>query len=75
MNLILSCVFMIMQNVFDTSKDFLCLCPRWYHGSICQRNTELFRFTLETLLTNDLYSSSMVGYSTSLFQVCDYLWI
>ncbi len=43
----------------DNRKDFICLCPRCYYGSICQHNTELFSFTLETLLTNDLYSSSI----------------
>jgi hypothetical protein len=44
----------------DDRRDFVCLCPRCYHGSVCQHNTELFSFTLETLLTNDLYSSSIV---------------
>jgi len=44
----------------DNRKDFVCLCPRCYYGSICQHNTELFSFTLETLLTNDLYSSSVI---------------
>jgi hypothetical protein len=41
-------------------KDFLCLCPHCYYGSVCQHNIELFSFTLETLLTNDLYSPSIV---------------
>ncbi len=44
---------------FDNRRDFVCLCPRCYYGSICQHNTELFSFTLETLLMNDLYSSSV----------------
>ena len=44
----------------DDRRDFVCLCPRCYHGSVCQHNTELFSFTLETLLTNDLYSSSIM---------------
>jgi hypothetical protein len=44
----------------DDRKNFTCLCPRCYYGSICQHNTELFSFTLETLLTNDLHSSSIV---------------
>ena len=43
----------------DNPRDFICLCPRCYYGSICQHNTELFSFTLETLLTNDLYSPSI----------------
>ena len=49
-----------IRGDLEDRKDFLCLCPRCYHGSICQHNTELFSFTLETLLTNDLYSSSVV---------------
>ncbi len=40
----------------DDRRDFLCLCPRCHFGSVCQHNMELFSFTLETLLTNDLYS-------------------
>ncbi|CAF1423882.1 unnamed protein product [Rotaria sordida] len=44
----------------DDRKDFVCLCPRCYYGSVCQHNTELFSFTLETLLTDDLYSPSDV---------------
>jgi hypothetical protein len=44
----------------DDRKDFVCLCPQCYYGSICQHNTKLFSFTLETLLTNDLYSSSII---------------
>ena len=49
-----------IRGDLDDRKDFLCLCPRCYHGSICQHNTELFSFTLETLLTNDLYSPLIV---------------
>ena len=44
----------------DNRRDFVCLCPRCYHGSVCQHNTGLFSFTLETLLINDLSSSSLV---------------
>ena len=44
----------------DDRRDFICLCPHCYYGSICQHNTELFSFTLETLLTSDLYSPSVV---------------
>lgn len=40
-------------------KDFICLCPHCYYGSVCQHNTKLFSFTLETLVTNDLHSSSI----------------
>ena len=49
-----------IQGDLENRRDFLCLCPRCYYGSICQYNTQLFSFTLETLLTNDLYSSSIV---------------
>ena len=45
-----------IRGDLEDRKDFLCLCPRCYHGSICQHNTELFSFTLETLLAKDLYS-------------------
>ncbi len=44
----------------DDQRDFVCLCPRCYYGSVCQHNTQLFSFTLETLLTNDFYSPSVV---------------
>jgi hypothetical protein len=44
----------------DDRRDFICLCPQCYYGSVCQDNTELFSFTLETLLTNDLLLSSLV---------------
>ena len=43
----------------DNRKDFVCLCPECYYGSVCQHNTQLFSFTLETLLTDDLFSSSI----------------
>jgi len=49
-----------LHGDLDDQKDFLCLCPRCYYGSVCQHNTQLFSFTLETLLTNDLNSSSVV---------------
>ena len=45
-----------IQGDLTDRKDFICLCPRCYYGSICQHNTQLFSFTLETLLTKDLYS-------------------
>jgi len=43
----------------DDRKDFVCLCPHCYYGSVCQHNTELFSFTLETLLASDLNSPSL----------------
>jgi hypothetical protein len=49
----------IQGNQQDRS-DFLCLCPRCYFGSICQHNTQVLSFTLESLLTNDLFSSSQI---------------
>ncbi|CAM2722571.1 unnamed protein product [Rotaria socialis] len=48
-----------IRGDLEDRKDFVCLCPRCYYGSICQHNTELFSFTLETLLTYDLYSLSV----------------
>jgi hypothetical protein len=47
-----------IRGNLDDQRDFVCLCPRCYHGSVCQHNIQLFSFTLETLLTNDLYSTS-----------------
>lgn len=44
-------------NQHDRSE-FLCLCPRCHFGSICQHNTQVLSFALESLLTNDLFSSS-----------------
>ncbi|CAF0929513.1 unnamed protein product [Didymodactylos carnosus] len=41
-------------------NDFVCLCPPCYYGSICQHNTKLFSFTLETLVTKELVSPSII---------------
>jgi hypothetical protein len=49
----------VQGNQQDRS-DFLCLCPRCHFGSICQYNTQVLGFTLESLLTNDLFSSSEI---------------
>ncbi len=49
-----------IRGDLDDEKDFVCLCPRCYYGDVCQYNTQVFSFTLETLLITDLYSSSVV---------------
>jgi hypothetical protein len=49
-----------IRGDLDYPKQFVCLCPRCYYGSFCQHNTELFSFSLETLLTDDLHSPSFV---------------
>jgi hypothetical protein len=43
-----------IHNHLDDRRDFVCLGPHCYYGGICQHNTQLFSFTWETLLTNNL---------------------
>ncbi|CAF3898201.1 unnamed protein product [Adineta steineri] len=50
----------------DTPSDYVCRCPRCHFGSICQHNTKLFSFTMESLLSPDLLSSSFIKKSVSL---------
>ncbi|CAF0932135.1 unnamed protein product, partial [Didymodactylos carnosus] len=42
-------------------SDFLCLCPRCYHGQICQYSTELMSFTLDSLIVKDLQNNRQVS--------------
>ena len=53
-------------------SDFVCICPRCHYGSICQHNTQLLSFTLESLLTTDLLSANR---STRLLATCFFLLI
>ena len=47
-----------IQGNLRSRSDFICLCPRCHFGSICQHNTQVLSFTLESLLADDLFSSS-----------------
>lgn len=49
----------VQGNQQDRS-DFLCICPRCLFGSICQYNTHILSFPMESLLTIDLFSSSQM---------------
>ena len=35
-------------------EDFICLCPRCMYGSVCQFSTQLFSFTLDSLIIKDV---------------------
>ncbi|CAF1340003.1 unnamed protein product [Didymodactylos carnosus] len=47
-----------LQGDLTDKSDFECICPWCYYGSICQHNSKLYSINLESLLTNDLFSSS-----------------
>ncbi|CAF3820942.1 unnamed protein product [Adineta steineri] len=47
-----------IQGDRNIESDFLCLCSECYFGSICQHNTRLLSFTLESLFANDIISNS-----------------
>ncbi|CAM4796300.1 unnamed protein product [Rotaria magnacalcarata] len=57
-----------IKGDIDTPSDYLCLCPPCHFGSKCQHNTKLFSFTLDSLLSPDLLSSSLVKQKLSLIQ-------
>ncbi len=43
-----------------TKDDYLCWCSRCYYGSVCQRNTQVLSFTLESLFSSNLFSLSFL---------------
>ena len=49
-----------LKGDLDTRGDYVCLCPSCHFGSICQHNMELFSFTIESLLSPDLFDASLV---------------
>lgn len=63
--------YCVRGSLTDTS-DFACICPRCHYGSICQHNTQLLSFTLESLLTADLLSPNRPA---RLFAACFFLLI
>lgn len=44
----------------NISNDYICLCPRCHFGQKCQQNIQVLSFTLETLFSADLFSSSLI---------------
>ena len=42
-----------LKGELNDKSDFLCLCPRCYHGQMCQYSTELMSFTLDSLIVKD----------------------
>ena len=58
-----------VQGNLNDRFDFVCLCPRCHFGSICQFNTALLSFTLESLITNDIFSPRP---SVRIMSICFY---
>ena len=50
-----------LKGELNMKTDFLCLCPRCYHGSICQYSTELMSFTFDSLIVSDIQNNNLVS--------------
>jgi hypothetical protein len=42
-----------LKGELNDKRDFLCLCPRCYHGQVCQHSNEFMGFTLDSLIFKD----------------------
>lgn len=58
-----------LKGELNIKTDFLCLCPRCYHGSICQYSTELMSFTVDSLIINDIRKNYLVSCIVYIFIV------
>lgn len=43
-----------IRGSLQQEQDFICLCRRCMYGSVCQFSTELFSFTLDSLIIKDI---------------------
>ena len=50
-----------LQGEVNVKNDFLCLCPRCYHGKMCEYSTELMSFTLDSLIVKDIQKNYRVS--------------
>ena len=58
-----------LKGELNDQSDFLCLCPRCYHGQMCQYSTELMSFTLDSLIVKDLQTNPQVFIGIYIFIV------
>ncbi len=49
-----------LKGELNDKADFLCLCPRYYHGQLCQYPTEVMSFTLDSLIAKDIQNNRQV---------------
>ncbi|CAF0959549.1 unnamed protein product [Didymodactylos carnosus] len=49
-----------IQGNSNDPSNFICLCQKCYYGSICQSNIQLLSFSVESLLSKDLFSPSLL---------------
>ena len=50
-----------VKGELNDRSDFICLCPRCFHGQMCQYSTEFMSFTLDSLLVKDLKNNRQVS--------------
>ncbi|CAF1233974.1 unnamed protein product [Adineta ricciae] len=48
-----------IQEDQNDQSNVICLCPKCHFGSICQHNTRLLSFSLDSLFANDILSNSV----------------
>ena len=46
-----------LRGELNDKSDFLCLCPRCYHGKMCQYSTESMSVTLDSLIVKDIQNN------------------
>ncbi|CAF4159127.1 unnamed protein product [Rotaria sp. Silwood2] len=46
-----------VQGQLKSVSDFLCVCSRCYYDHLCQYSTEVFSFTVDSLIAHDIISS------------------
>ena len=46
-----------LKGELNQKSDFLCLCPRCYHGRMCQYSTELMSITLDLLIVKGIQNN------------------